>query len=135
MFVFFSVGFTACVNKDDGSTISAGHPIPFTSDQASYNVDMSSIKSNGKFTVRMSGLYLISTSIRSNTDHGFFSIDDGSYSLVYGYTGEHDGKDTYFHSGTVDAVRYFVSGDIITVKPWKTMYIDAWSCLTIVKIK
>jgi hypothetical protein len=24
---------------------------------------------------------------------------------------------------------------VITVKPWKKMQIDAWSCLTIVKLK
>ncbi|XP_052062904.1 uncharacterized protein LOC127702642 isoform X4 [Mytilus californianus] len=129
------VGFTACVSKDDGSTISAGHPIPFTTVTSSYNVDMSSVKSNGKFTVKISGLYFISASIRSKTDHGFFAIYDDSYFLAYGYTAEHDGKDTYDHSGTVDAVRYFNYGDILAVKPWKTMDIGAWSCLTFVKIK
>ncbi|XP_076109141.1 uncharacterized protein LOC143077977 isoform X2 [Mytilus galloprovincialis] len=129
------VGFTACVNDGDEATKTGGQPIPFTLKRTSYNVDMSSVTSNGKFSVVTSGLYLISATIRSKTDHGYFALYDNAYVLAYGYTAEHNGEDTYVHSGTVDAVRYFVYGDIITVKPWKTMEIGAWSCLTVVKLK
>lgn len=131
----FSVGFTACIGKDDGSTISAGQPIPFTSRRSSFNVDMSSVTSNGKFTITTKGLYLVSASIISQTNNGFFSINDGSYKIAYGYTAEHNGENTYDHSGTVTVVRYFIYGEILTVVPWQTMYIDAWSCMTAVKIK
>ncbi|XP_052073933.1 uncharacterized protein LOC127711822 [Mytilus californianus] len=129
------VGFTACVGEDGGSTRSAGQPIPFEFKRTSYNVDLSSVTSNGKFTITTNGLYLVSASLISFTNNAFFSINDGSYKMAYGFTAEHDGKNTYDHSGTVAVVRYFVNGDIITVVPWKTMYIDAWSCLTAVKIK
>lgn len=132
---FFSVGFTACTRQEDESTISGGQPIPFTHAETSYNVDTSSITSNGKFSVKINGLYLISVSLRSKTDHAYFAIYDGLSILAYGYIAEHDGVNTYVHSGTLEVVRYFVDGDIITVKPWKSMYIDAWSCLTVVKIK
>lgn len=131
----FSVGFTACVDDGDEATKTGGQPIPFTLKRTSYNVDLSSVTSNGKFTVVTSGLYLISASIRSKTDNGYFALYDNAYVLAYGYTAEHNGEDTYAHSGTVDAVRFFVYGDIITVKPWKTMEIGAWSCLTVVKLK
>ncbi|XP_063397361.1 uncharacterized protein LOC134681637 isoform X3 [Mytilus trossulus] len=129
------VGFTACIGKGDGSTISAGQPIPFTLRRSSFNVDMSSVTSNGKFTITTKGLYLVSASIISKTNNGFFSINDGSYEIAYGYTAEHNGENTYDHSGTVVVVRYFIYGEIITVVPWQTMYIDAWSCMTVVRIK
>ncbi|XP_071180492.1 uncharacterized protein [Mytilus edulis] len=129
------VGFTACIGKGDGSTISAGQPIPFTLRRSSFNVDMSSVTSNGKFTITTKGLYLVSASIISQTNNGFFSINNGSYEIAYGYTAEHNGENTYDHSGTVVVVRYFIYGEIITVVPWQTMYIDAWSCMTAVKIK
>lgn len=135
MVYIFSVGFTACIGKGDGSTISAGQPIPFTLRRSSFNVDMSSVTSNGKFTITTKGLYLVSASIISKTNNGFFSINDGSYEIAYGYTAEHNGENTYDHSGTVVVVRYFIYGEIITVVPWQTMYIDAWSCMTAVKIK
>jgi hypothetical protein len=48
---------------------------------------------------------------------------------------EHDGVDTYLHSGSVDCIRELKDGDVITVRPWTKMQIDAWSCLTIVKLK
>lgn len=131
----FSVGFTACINDGDGATKSGGQPIPFTLERTSYNVDMSTVTSNGKFTVTTSGLYLISASIRSYTNNGFFGIYGDSYILAFGYTAQQGDKDALIYTGTVDAVRYFHNGDIITVKPWKTMYINNWSCLTVLKIK
>jgi hypothetical protein len=45
------------------------------------------------------------------------------------------GVDTYFHSGSIDCIRELKDGDVITVRPWNNMQIDAWSCLTIVKLK
>ena len=93
------------------------------------------MKTSGKFTCNNTGLYHISVSIRSKTNHGFYGIHQNDYTITFGYTADHDGVDTYVHSGTIECVRELKDGDVITVKPWRDMQIDAWSCLTIVKLK
>ena len=135
VFLISTVGFTACVDKGDDSDVSGGDPIPFPKSRSEYGVDISDVKTSGKFTCSTPGLYHISASIRSKTNHGYYAIRQNAYTITYGYTAEHDGVDTYFHSGSVDCIRELKDGDVITVRPWKKMQIDAWSCLTIVKLK
>lgn len=94
---------------------------------------MSSVTKNGTFTVKTSGFYLVSATIRSNTDNGFFGIYDNSDVMVYGNTAEHQGT-KYYHTGTVDVVKNIAYGNTITIRPWKAMLISEWSCLTVVKI-
>jgi len=65
----------------------------------------------------------------------YYVIHQNDYTITNGYTAEHDGVDAYVHSGTIECVRELIDGDVITVKPWKDMQIDAWSCLTIVKLQ
>ena len=93
------------------------------------------MKKSGKFTCSTPGLYHISASIRSKTNHAYYGIQKNDYAIIYGYTAEHDGVDTYDHSGSVDCIRKLKDGDVITVRPWQKMQIDDWSCLTIVKLK
>ena len=135
VFLISSVGFTVCVGLNDDSDVSAGDAIPFTNGRSAYGVDISEVKTSGKFTCSIPGLYHISASIRSKTDHGYYGIHQNAYAVTYGYTAEHDGVDTYLHSGSIDCIRELKDGDVITVKSWKKMQIDAWSCLTIVKLK
>ena len=132
VFLISIVGFTACVDKGDDSDVSGGDPIPFTKSRSEYGVDISDVKT---FTYSTPGLYHISASIRSKTNHAYYAIRQNAYTIAYGYTAEHDGVDTYLHSGSADCIREQKDGDVITVKPWKKMQIDAWSCLTIVKLK
>ena len=135
VFLISTVGFTACVGLNDARDVSAGDAIPFTDRRSAYGVDISDVKTSGKFTCSTPGLYHISASIRSKTNHGYYGIYRNDFAITYGYTAEHDGVDTYVHSGTIECVRELKDGDVITVRPWKYMQIDAWSCLTIVKLK
>lgn len=54
---------------------------------------------------------------------------------IHGYTAEHDKTDTLQHSGTIQCVISLSQGDVISVKPWKTIEVNAWSCLTVVMVK
>ena len=137
MYSFFlpTVGLTYCVGKGDESDVSGGDAILFKLRRSAYGVDISDLKTSGKFTCEKPGLYHISATIRSKTNHGYYGIHQNDKVIVYGYTAEHDGVDTYVHSGTIECIRELKDGDVITVKPWKDMQIDAWSCLTIVKLK
>jgi hypothetical protein len=77
--------FTACVGKDDDSDVSAGDAIPFTKSRSEYGVDISDVKT---FTYSTPGLYHISVSIRSKTNHAYYAIRQNAYTIAYGYTAE-----------------------------------------------
>ncbi|VDI49720.1 Hypothetical predicted protein [Mytilus galloprovincialis] len=128
------VGFTVCVHAN-AAKIDGGSQILFDSVRSNYGVDVSSLNTSGNFTCTKTGLYLTSATIRSKTNSAYFAIYQNDYAIVYGYTAEHDKTDTFQHSGTIQCVISLSQGDVISVKPWKTIEVNAWSCLTVVMVK
>ncbi|CAC5401382.1 unnamed protein product [Mytilus coruscus] len=130
----FVVGFTVCVHAY-AAEIAKGSPILFDTVRSNYGVDVSSLKTSGNFTCTKPGLYLISATIRSKTNAAYFAVYKKNTAIVYGYTAEHEKTDTFQHSGTIQCVKSFGQGDVISVKPWKTIEVNKWSCLTVVMVK
>lgn len=128
------VGFTVCVHAY-AAEIAKGSPILFDTVRSNYGVDVSSLKTSGNFTCTKPGLYLISATIRSKTNAAYFAVYKKDTAIVYGYTAEHEKTDTFQHSGTIQCVKSFGQGDVISVKPWKTIEVNKWSCLTVVMVK
>lgn len=125
---------TTCIGSS--VTLSSGSIVKFNNLRTQSCIDsLSSFRSSGKFTIEYEGLYLISTWIMSQTNHGQFSVYRNGNSIANAFVMY--GRDSKDGSTATIVVTVELSvGDTIWVQTKQTMYLGIeGSCLTLAKLK
>ena len=126
---------SSCSNDE---TISSGTIAKFPDTRTVYGIsDINRFQTSGKFVCEVSGVYLFSVHIMSNSDNAIYQMFKNNMILSYVYvifTSQTSGL--HYNTGTgVMAVQLNV-GDTLYVKPYRNMYINgSYSCMTIIKIR
>lgn len=131
------VAVSSCKITDE--SLSGNTVIKFDAIKSVYSIsNVNSFKSSGIFKCEISGLYLITATIMSNSSYAEFSIYVNEHQLdrilfqittplIYGY-----------QTGTGNLAFHLCVGDTVMVKTGTTMKVfgkNMLSCITIIKLK
>ena len=121
----------------NGGTISPGTIAKFSITKTVYGIsDINGYKTSGKFVCEVSGVYLFSVHIMSESNRAEYQMLKNNMILSYVYVIYTSQTSSHYNTGTgVMAVQLNV-GDTLYVKASTNMYIySAYSCMTIIKIR
>ena len=126
---------SSCSN---GGTISPGTIIKFPITKTVYGIsDINGYKTSGKFVCEVSGVYLFSVHIMSQSNNAVYQMLKNNMILSYVYVIYTSDTGLHYNTGTgVMAVQLNV-GDTLYVKASSNMHIygSPYSCMTIIKIR
>jgi hypothetical protein len=128
------VVLSSCSN---GETISAGTIIKFSDTQTVYGIsDINGFRTSGKFVCEVSGVYLFSVHIMSQSNNAIYQMLKNNMALTHVFVIFTSDTGLHYNTGTgVMAVQLNV-GDTLYVKADSNMYIyGSYSCMTIIKIR
>ena len=126
---------SSCSNAE---TISPGTIAKFPITKTVYGIsDINGYKTSGKFVCEVSGVYLFSVHIMSESNNAVYQMLKNNMILSHVYviyTSQPSGSHSNTGTGVM-AVQLNV-GDTLYVKASSNMYISgSWSCMTIIKIR
>lgn len=130
--MYFSVATTAHLT----STTSTGDILKFDDVKLSVGIsNLSEYKSTGKFICEGKGLYMISSSIRSNTNGAEYYIYLNIKQISLTKIGQNYPSSTTYHTGTVVLALQLLPSDSVWVQnPGYSIQGGLWCTLTIVKV-
>lgn len=114
-------------------TVPSGGVLPFTSVLTSHGIkDLTSIKTNGKFTFETAGIYLISVFVTTKSSvQGFYSIKINNKQIAYAY----NDNESYYHTSSANIVISLHKGDTVMITNGPEMLVQSiGSHLSIIQI-
>lgn len=125
---------TAALSVDVVSgNVPYGNVMPFKTVSTSHGLkNLTSVKSNGKFTCEVAGIYLISVFVTTNSNvQGFYYININGKDIAYAYTD----TESYSHTSSATVVTNLNKGDIVFIKNGPEIYVfKTGSHLSIIQI-
>ena len=125
---------SSCSN---GEIISPGKIAKFPDTQTVYGIsDIHGFRTSGKFVCELSGVYLFSVHIMSQSNNAIYQMLKNNMALTHVYVIFTSDTGLHYNTGTgVMAVQLNV-GDTLYVKVGTNMYIQgSYSCMTVIKIR
>ena len=128
------MALSSCSN---GETILDGTIAKFPTTRTVYGIsDINGFRTSGKFVCEVSGVYLFSVHIMSESDNAVYIMFKSNMVLSNVYVIFTSDTGLHYNTGTgVMAVQLNI-GDTLYVKAHTNMHIyGTWSCMTIIKIR
>jgi len=127
---------SSCSN---GGTFTEGTIIKFPDTKTVYGIsDINRFKISGQFVCEVSGVYLFSVHIMSNSNDAAYIMLKNNMILSYVYViHTSNTTDSHENTGTGVMAAQLNVGDTLYVKADTNMHIysGSWSCMTIIKIR